>query len=57
MPAASRAATSGAGTPAAAKETARAVVGGVAGTADTALGLVRRLPRGVDERSMGRADK
>src|SRR5882672_2501682 len=52
MPAAASAATSGAGTPAAAKEAA----GGAAGSATTGL-VRRRLPRGVDGRSMGKADK
>src|ERR1700758_5445288 len=54
MPAAASAATSGAGTPAAAKETARMAGGAVACAAG--LGLARRLPRGVDGRSVGRAD-
>src|ERR1700722_13151664 len=56
IPAAASAATIGAGTPAAAKETARGAVGEAAWAA--AMGLVRRrLARAVDGPSTGRADK
>src|SRR6266700_7169055 len=56
IPAAASAATSGAGTPAAAKETASGAVGEAACAAVTGL-VRRRWPRGVDGRSTGRADK
>src|SRR6185437_851683 len=55
IPAAARAATSGAGTPAAAKEVACGTAEvTVRGAADPAW---RRLPRGADWRSAGRTDK